>query len=140
MCLNDFSKELNRRCQTCSDNWDHRFYFKRHKSNGMCVKVLFEILAMISEKHGHIYEQIKNIIWSDYLKMVYGPGLIEEFEKHGMQRMNKPIPGAFIFFRTGNIIGHVGLCVDRNKFWHLCKKGFICENIGGKDIAAIGAF
>lgn len=51
-------------CEEKARNWDHRIYFKRHQSNGMCVKVLFEIMSKISPKYNTVYQNIKNTIWS----------------------------------------------------------------------------
>lgn len=132
--------KLSSLCKEKSLEWDNRIYFKKHHSNGMCVKVLFEILSKISPIHKAVYSQIKKIIWSHYLVMINGDGLIKEFEKYGMSEIKVPREGAFIFLRQGNIIGHVGLCESEEKFWHMGKKGFVCEDIKNYDIAYIGVF
>lgn len=140
MYSEEFSNKLNFLCKELSNNWDHRLYFKKHKSNGMCVKILFELLAKISSKHNEVHLKIKKIIWSDYLLMVTSRGLIKEFEKYGMTKVDAPEVGAFIFLKQRKVIGHVGLCINNNKFWHLCKKGFVCEEINFKNVAHIGVF
>lgn len=133
-------RKLSSLCKEKSLEWDNRIYFKKHHSNGMCVKVLFEIISSISPIHRKVYNKIKGIIWSHYRVMVNGRGLIEEFEKYGMREIKVPVDGAFIFLRQGNIIGHVGLCESKERFWHMCKKGFVCDNIKDHDIAYIGVF
>lgn len=127
-------------CEEKARNWDHRLYFKRHQSNGMCVKVLFEIMSKISPKYNIVYQNIKDTIWSHWVCMVSTRGVIEEFQKHNMRIIDNPVPGAFAFIKYGKTIGHVGLIVDKSHFWHLCKKGFVRDDIKNYKIICIGVF
>lgn len=133
-------KQIQSLCEKKARDWDQRLYYKRHKSNGMCVKVLFEIMSEISNPHLIVYKSIKNVIWSQWVRMVTTKGVIEEFKNHGMQIIEKPIPGAFAFIKNGEIIGHVGLIQDNTMLWHLCKKGFVRKDIKEHNIICIGIF
>lgn len=141
MCSVEFHpKQIQLACEEKARNWDHRLYFKKHYSNGMCVKVLFEIMSKISSVHLKVYQDIKNTIWSHWVCMVSTKGVIEEFQGHGMKIIKNHIPGSFAFIKYGETIGHVGLIVDKDHFWHLSKKGFIRENISDYEFDCIGAF
>lgn len=142
--INNNSEKLDHLCSDFSTKWDKKQYYKHNKSNGMCVKVLFEIMSQLSNKHRKIYYQIKDIVWSRYTRMVGngGNGLVDEFKKYGMQEIETPQCGAFLFIKDKkkNITGHLGLYIKNNRFWHLTKQGFISDDTFNYEIVTIGIF